>query len=71
MVVLLTARSASKIASMHLTASAAIGEITAAPLRRFSWLATSASSKNLRLACAQHSARMSGVGDRSDRNRAL
>ena len=67
----LMARSASKITSMRLTASGAIGEMTAAPLRRFSWLTTSASSKNLRLACAQHRARMTGDGERSERNRVL
>ena len=58
----LTARSASNTASMRLTASAAIGEMTGAPLRRFSCPATSASSKNLRRAWAQHSARVPAAG---------
>ena len=71
MVVPLTARSASKIASMRLTASAAIGEMTGTPRPRFSCAATSASSKNFRLPCAQHSARVSDTGDRLGRNKAL
>ena len=48
----------SKIASMRRTASAAIGEMTGAPLRRFSCAATLASSKNLRRA---HSDRHAAV----------
>jgi hypothetical protein len=44
------ARSRSKIASMRVTASSAIGEIGGASLPRRALAALSASSKNLRLA---------------------
>jgi hypothetical protein len=44
-------RSTSKIASMRLTASSAIGEMGGAFLPRRAFAAMSASSKNLRLPC--------------------
>jgi hypothetical protein len=65
------ARSMSNSASIRLTASAAMGEMTGAPHRRRACPATSASSKNFRRACAQHSARTIGAGARSPRNSAL
>ena len=57
-------RSISNRASMRRTASNAIGEISLAflPLRMF--FSTSASSKNLRRACAQHRAEATGPGSR-------
>jgi hypothetical protein len=61
----LISRSISKMASMRLTASSAIGEIGAAFLPRLALAAMSASSKNLRLAWLQHSASTIGPGFRS------
>ena len=58
----LISRSMSKMASMRLTASSAIGEIGAAFLPRLALAAMSASSKNLRLAWLQHSASTIGPG---------
>ena len=49
-------RSMSNSASMRLTAANATGEIAAAFFPRRALAAISASSKNCRLACAQHSA---------------
>ena len=60
----LISRSISKMASMRLTASSAIGEIGAF-LPRLALAAMSASSKNLRLAWLQHSASTIGPGFRS------
>lgn len=56
---------------MRLTASSAIGEIGAAFLPRFALVAMSASTKNLRRECAQHSACVSGPGSRSTLNSGL
>jgi hypothetical protein len=61
----LMSRSISKITSMRLTASSAIGEIGGAFLPRRAFAAMSASSKNLRLAWLQHSASTIGPGLRS------
>lgn len=63
----LISRSMSKMASMRLTASSAIGEIGAAFLSRLALAAMSASSKNLRRPWLQHSASTIGPGRRSDR----
>ena len=64
----LISRSISKMASMRLTASSAIGEIGAAFLPRLALAAMSASSKNLRLAWSNIALRRSGpVSDRADK----
>jgi hypothetical protein len=47
---------------MRLTDSSAIGEIASMFLLRRAFLATSASSKNCLLACAQQSAEVIGAG---------
>ena len=60
-------RSMSKIASMRLTASSAIGEIGVAFLPRRALAAMSANSKNLRRAWLQHSASTIAPGLRSGR----
>jgi len=57
-------RSISNRASIRRTPSSAIGEIAAAFLPRRVLAAMSASSKNCRLACAQHSADVIGLGKR-------
>jgi hypothetical protein len=61
----LMARSRSKITSMRFTASSAMGETGGASLPLRALAAMSASSKNLRLACPQHSASVTGAGFRS------
>ena len=56
-------RSISKMASKRLTASCATGEISSATFLPFRAVPLmSASSKNLRRACDQHSALIAGVG---------
>jgi len=60
----LIARSAANTASNFCTAANAIGEIIVALLPR-AFDATSASSKNLRRACAQHAASTIGPGCRA------
>jgi hypothetical protein len=58
-------RSAANTASNFCTAAKAIGDMMADVLPR-AFEATSASSKNLRLACAQHGASVIGPGWRSE-----
>jgi hypothetical protein len=58
-------RSIANRASMRLTASSAIGEITAAVLPRRALPAMSASSKNLRRACDQQKAGVTAPAARS------
>ncbi len=66
----LMARSMSNSASMRFTASSAIGEIAGALLPRRALAAMSASSKNCRRACAQHSAERDGAARRAPDRRA-
>ena len=60
----LTMRSISNNASMRVTASTAMGEISLADLPLRMLVCTSASSKNLRRACDQHNADATGPGFR-------